>query len=83
MKTIDVLGKFIVTEIAAERDEKSLEPDEDLLRSGVIDSMALMDLVLFLEKTFGIEVEEEDLVPENFQSLNSIVEYAEQKVANK
>jgi len=83
MKTIDVLGKFIVTEIAAERDEKSLEPDEDLLRSGVIDSMALMDLVLFLEKTFGIEVEEEDLVPENFQSLNSIVEYAERKVANK
>ena len=83
MKTLDVLEKFIVTEIAAERDKKSLEPDEDLLGSGIIDSMAVMKLVMFLEETFGIEVEDEDIVPENFQNLNSIVEYVEQKMGNK
>ena len=83
MKTLDVLEKYIVTEIAVERDKKSLEPDEDLLGSGIIDSMAVMKLVLFLEETFGIEVEDQDIVPENFQDLNSLVEYVEQRMQNK
>jgi acyl carrier protein len=83
MKTFDMLEKFILTEVAVDRDKKSLEPDEDLLGSGIIDSMAVMKLVLLLEETFGIEVEDEDIIPENFETLNSLVEYVEQKMGNK
>jgi acyl carrier protein len=83
MKTFEMLEKYILTEVAVDRDKKSLEPDEDLLGSGIIDSMAVMKLVLLLEETFDIEVEDEDIVPENFQTLNSLVEYVEQKMGNK
>ena len=79
MNSLEVLEKFMITEVAVDLDKKSLEPDEDLLGSGIIDSMAIMKLVLFLEETFGIEVKDEDIVPENFQDLNSMVQYVEQK----
>lgn len=84
MNTLDVLEKFMVTEIAAvELGKKALEPDEDLLGSGIIDSMGVIKLVVFLEKTFDIGVSDEDVVPENFQSLNCIVKFVEQKIQNK
>ncbi len=83
MKPLGVLEKFIVNEVAVEHDIKSLAPDEDLLGSGIIDSMAVLKLVTFIEQTFGIKVKDEDIVPENFQNLNSIVKYVEQTQANK
>jgi acyl carrier protein len=46
--------------------------DTDLIEQGVIDSMSLLRLVTFLEEQFGIEVRDEDLVPENFRSLTAI-----------
>jgi len=83
MKTLDVLEKFMVTEIAVDLGKKSLVPDDDLLGSGIIDSMGVIKLVVFLEKTFGIGVADEDVVPENFQNLNCIVKFVEQKMQNK
>ena len=84
MKILDELEKFMVTEIAAvDLGKKTLESDEDLLGSGIIDSMGVIKLVVFLEKTFGIVVADEDVVPENFQSLNCIVKFVEQKMQNK
>jgi acyl carrier protein len=83
MKPLDVINKYIISELAVELDKKSLAPDEDLLGSGIIDSMGISKLVLFLEETFGIKFKDEDLVPENFQNLNSIVAYVEQKQKNK
>ena len=83
MSTLEVLEQYIVTDIAADLDKKSLGPDDDLLGTGIIDSMAIFKLVLFLEGTFGIEVNDEDIVPENFQNLNSMVAYVEQRQANK
>jgi acyl carrier protein len=83
MKPLDALKKFIITEVAVDLDIKSLEPDEDLLGSGIIDSLAILKLVTFLEETFGIKVNDEDIVPENFQNLKSIVEYVERTQTNK
>jgi methoxymalonate biosynthesis acyl carrier protein len=83
MKTLEVLEKFMIAEVAVDLDKKSLEPEEDLLGSGIIDSMAVLKVILFMEETFSIHIAEEDIVPENFQNLNSMVEYVEQKMRNK
>jgi acyl carrier protein len=83
MKTLDVIERFMVTEIAVNRDKKSLEPEEDLLGSGIIDSLGIMKLVLFMEDTFGIKVNDEEIVPDNFQTLNNMVKFIEQKIQKK
>ncbi len=58
---------------------KDLDPDDSLLELGIVDSVKMLDLIGFIEDTFGIEIDEEDLYPENFDSLNAIEEYIESK----
>jgi acyl carrier protein len=83
MTIINGVEKFLLTEIAADLGKQSLDPDEDLLEQRVIDSMGILKLVVFLEKTHNIKVMDEDIVPENFQSLNSMARFVEQKMQNK
>jgi acyl carrier protein len=56
--------------------------DEDsLLDSGIVDSLGILDLVAFLEKTFGIRVGDEELTPDNFSSVASVTRFVEAKRA--
>lgn len=75
LNVIEELEKFILTELAFDHDKKSIAPDEDLLIQGIIDSMGIMRLATFIEEKFGIKVTDEDLIPENFQNINSIKNY--------
>ena len=83
MSILKNLEKFLLSEIAADCGKQSLDPDDDLLEQRIIDSMGILKLVVFLEETHGIKVMDEDVVPENFQSLNSIVRFVERKMQNK
>jgi acyl carrier protein len=52
-----------------------------LLAMGTIDSTGVMDLVMFLEDEFGIEVDDEDLVPDNLDSVQKLARFVERKRA--
>jgi acyl carrier protein len=82
MTILEQVERFLLTEVAADFDKEALGPDSDLLQLRIIDSLGVMKLVLFLERTFGIQIEDEDLIPENFQTLNRIVTFVEPKVRN-
>jgi acyl carrier protein len=69
--------KFIVEEIALGTGIESVGHDEDLLAQDVIDSLGIVELVKFLESQYGISVSDDDLLPENFQSVNSVVAFVE------
>jgi acyl carrier protein len=49
--------------------------DVDLIKGGVLDSMNLLRVVGFIEKTLKLPVDDEDLNPDNFRSLQTIVAY--------
>jgi len=51
------------------------DPQLDLLEAGVLESMMMIDLIVWLEDTFEVEIETEDLRPENFNSLDAMVAY--------
>lgn len=57
----------------------ALEPQDDLLKSGVLDSMGVMELISFVEEQFGVTVEPEEIVPDNFRSLESMTRYVAAK----
>jgi acyl carrier protein len=52
------------------------------MQEGIIDSTGILELVFFLEENFGVSVEDDELVPENFDSLKKIVKYLEVKTAS-
>ncbi|CAN5531230.1 hypothetical protein BH20VER3_BH20VER3_02890 [soil metagenome] len=61
-----------ILEYAAGRGVSEVEDDDSLLQTNVIDSLGVFRLIAFLEDNFPLTVEESDMVPENFQSLNDI-----------
>lgn len=83
MMIFENLEKVLLTEIAVGLDRKSLDPDEDLLEQGIIDSLGLMKLIAFMEDTFRIKIFDEEIIPENFQSLNSMVSLVELRLQNR
>lgn len=60
-------------------DTVELKDDESLIDKGIIDSTGVLELVSFIEETFAITVDDEDLVPENLDSLDRVSEYIHRK----
>ena len=57
--------------------------DTSLLDSGILDSLSLLRLVVFLEERFGITMGDADLLPENFASVNAICAYLRSREPRK
>lgn len=53
--------------------------DTSFLEEGIVDSMGIMELVMFVDESFGITVEDEELVPDNFDSVSRLAAYIRQK----
>ena len=60
-------------------EDGNLEDTSSFLETGIIDSTGILELVSFLEETFGISVADEELVPENLDSIANIVAYLQKK----
>ena len=66
------IEQFILSELTQGRGITEIDPQENLLSKGIVDSHGVMELVGFLEERYGITVGDEDLSPENFESVASI-----------
>jgi acyl carrier protein len=60
-------------------DGASLKEDTSFLEEGIIDSTGILELIMFLEETYGIEIKDSELVPDNMDSLQSIARFVEKK----
>lgn len=70
-----VINDYISRELVSDPAMLPLREDSSLLRSGILDSLSLLKLVLFLEKQFSITVAPEDLIPEYFETVEAICMY--------
>jgi acyl carrier protein len=68
---------FIENNFPLGGDMAALRSDESLLDAGILDSTAVLELVDFIEGRFGIRVSDDDLLPENFDSIAGLVRYVE------
>lgn len=59
--------------------KKVVKEDESFLQGGIIDSTGVLELVNFIEETYKIKVEDEELIPENLDSIKSLVAYIKRK----
>ena len=80
MNIKDLIKQFIHTEIVYEQGNIRLEDTTQLLDEGIIDSLGIMKLLAFLEKTFSIRMNEDELIPENFGSIEIISFLVEKKI---
>jgi acyl carrier protein len=70
-----VINGYISRELVQDATLLPLGNATPLLDMGILDSLSLLKLVLFVQEQFGIEVDDVDLVPENFASVDAICAY--------
>jgi acyl carrier protein len=70
-----VINDYISQELVPDPALLPLADETPLLDSGILDSLGLLRLVVYLEERFGITMDDADLLPENFASVNSICTY--------
>jgi len=78
-ETRNKVKNFIVENFLFGNDD-GLKDDTSFLDEGIIDSTGILELVSFLEEEFGIAVEDEELIPENLDSIKNVVGYLEKKI---
>ena len=60
-------------------DDRRINPDTEFLENGILDSTGVLELVGSLEEKFGIRVDDDELVPDNMNSLEKITLYISEK----
>ena len=70
-----ILENFLFTD-----DNGRLQDDTSFLEEGIVDSTGVLELVMFVEEAFGTTVEDEEIVPENFDSVVQLAHYVRQKM---
>ena len=72
---------FVVANFLFGVDDGRLTTDESFLENGIIDSTGVLELVGFIEQTYAIKVRDEELVPENLDSLGKVSAFVGRKLS--
>jgi acyl carrier protein len=75
----DSIRTFVLSKFPLAR-KCELQDGDLLLESGILDSMGVLEIVHFIEQEFGILVVDDELVPENFQSIQQLTEFVNKKL---
>jgi acyl carrier protein len=78
----EAIRKFIYDKFPLAKSRKLVDSSR-LLEEGVLDSLGVLELVNHLQEELGIPIDDEELVPENFASIDAIAAFVEAKVAAK
>lgn len=81
MSDKELILDHIKTVILAGGSGGDIGSSDDLIESGMMDSLALMRLIQFLEESFGVIFDGMDVVPDNFQTVDAMVDLIEKKKA--
>lgn len=66
------IRKYIIENFLYGTDDNTLSDDVSFLENGIIDSTGVLELVSFVQETFGIKVKDEELIPNNFDTLGKL-----------
>jgi acyl carrier protein len=74
------LRQFIVENFLFGKEDAPLANGDSLLELGIIDSTGVLELVSFLEQKYGFTIQDEELVPENLDSIDRLVRFVTRKI---
>ena len=77
------IRKFLVEEILYDRQLKELSPTENLIERGLLDSLGILKTVTFCEEHFGITIPDQEVLPDNLESVRAIAGLVERCRAAK
>jgi acyl carrier protein len=82
MTTEQKIRQFIVEELNWDGTPDELGDDYPLLDGGAVDSLGIFQIISWLESDFAVDIQDEDIVPENFGTINDIASFIASKRAS-
>lgn len=79
METEAKIREFILDNFLFTDDPDSLSNEASFLDKGIVDSTGMLEIINFIEDECDIKVEDEEMIPENLDSVNSIIAYLKKK----
>lgn len=77
---VQKIREFIFDNFLFAAAEDSLNNDDSFLEKGIIDSTGILELVNWMEETYGIQVKDEELLPENLDSVNRAAVFIDKRI---
>jgi len=75
----DRIRMFILENYLFTDDANALALDDSLLGRGIVDSTGMLEIIMFIEEQLGVTVKDEEMIPENLDSVSRIAAYVESK----
>ena len=72
---LEELRRFVVSNFLFGQEDDHLGDDTSFMESGIIDSTGVLELVQFVEQQYEIQIEDEELIPENLDTLSSLARF--------
>ena len=82
MPTREKLKNYILENYLFTDDQSALNDSDSFMEQGIIDSTGIMEVVFFLEEEFDIQVQDEEMIPENLDSIDNLVAFGEKRQAS-
>ncbi len=79
MSETQAIRSFIMENYLFTDDEKALSNDDSFLEMGILDSTGMLEVIYFLEDDFSIKIEDDEMIPENLDSVNNIIRFLDKK----
>jgi acyl carrier protein len=83
MSTETDIERLVLDELLSGKGRTKIEPEESLIKSGILDSLSLLRLVVLIEQHFGVTVGDGELVPDNFETISRIKAFLDRKKQTK
>ena len=81
MSTESLVKSYILENYLFTDDDSALSNDDSLLQKGIVDSTGILEIIFFLQEQFEIKVGDDEMIPENLDSVNNIVNFVGNKQA--
>jgi acyl carrier protein len=75
----DRIQMFILENYLFTSDPSALAVDASLLERGIVDSTGMLEIIMFIEEQLGVTVKDEEMIPENLDSVSRIAAFVESK----
>jgi acyl carrier protein len=81
MPTESKVRDFVLKNYLFTAEQTALKSEDSFMKSGIMDSTGILEMIMFLHDEFGVDVTDDEMVPENLDSVNNVVAFVTKKLS--